>query len=134
LLQVWSGWVTRYKERLLDAWKMGEASRHFAVRQKQLVLGAWQEYIACRRRKLHQNRVALGCHRSTLLLKCYTTWRARMLRNREVAEFEDLIVLKSRLSICRRAMGHWKYCILAVQEVVVRWLLRWGDLIQSLVY
>lgn len=111
-VQVWTRWITHYKERMLGAWKMSVASHHLAVKQKQVVLRAWQAYVAGRRKKLYLNRVAVGCHSSCLLVKCYTNWKTRLVRSRQVAEFEDLIVLKSRLSTCWRVLGRWKFCIL----------------------
>ena len=88
------------------------ASCHHDIRVKGVVMGVWQQYIAVRRSKLYLKRVAMGCHTSSLLLKCFSTWKAQFARSREMAEFEDLILLKSRLATCRRAMARWKFCIL----------------------
>ena len=112
LPQVWSRWVIRHKERLTGAWKMSMASRHFAIKEKRKVLMAWQEYIASRKRKLHLNQVAMGCRNSCLAVKFYAIWKTRLIRSRQMAEFGGLLSGMGRLSICRRVMGHWKFCIL----------------------
>lgn len=109
--QVWSQWTTCYDERVVSLGKLATASYHSARKLKQVVLKAWLEYVKVRRKKLYLRRVALGYHSSALVLKCFSSWKTQC---RHIAQFEELIVHKNRLSLCRRVMIQWRFCIFII--------------------
>lgn len=110
--QVWFQWRTRYNEKLVLTSKMVAAIDHSAKKLKLLAMKAWLEYAQTRRQKLYLRGVAVGYHTSALVLKAFSCWKVRFQRSRQMSEFEDEIAHKSRIAINRRAMIHWKLCIL----------------------
>ena len=111
-VQVWAQWTGHYEARLVQSGQLAIAARHWELRLKRPVVRAWCDYVKLRRRKLYLKRVAIGARNSTLLLTSYSHWKIQFLRNRKMAEFEDLIVHKSKLSILRRSLVQWRLCIL----------------------
>ena len=111
-VQVWAQWTGHYEARLVQSGQLAIAARHWELRLKRPVVRAWCDYVKLRRRKLYLKRVAIGARNSTLLLTSYSHWKIQFLKNRKMAEFEDLIVHKSKLSILRRSLVQWRLCIL----------------------
>lgn len=57
---------------------------------------------------------AASRHFSLILLKTsFQTWVTRWQRQVELAQFDDLISYKGNVAVARRALVHWKHCILA---------------------
>lgn len=111
-VQVWVQWTAHYEARQVESGQLASAARHWGLRLKQAVVRAWWDYVESRRRKLYLKRVAIGAHDSTIMLISYSHWKMQFLMNKKMAQFEDLIVHKSKLSILRRILVRWKLCIL----------------------
>lgn len=69
-------------------------------------------YVQQRRVKHQMRGVASEHHNLVLTVKVFGCWKSRFIRARQLADFQELIAVRGRLAILRRAIGKWKFCIL----------------------
>ena len=133
--KVWIHWVIEYRERMMLKHNSAVAKQHWAIRQEAACWGAWWVYVEHRRRRRNMNSegsisplsllhklpcdfflllkgVASERCCMSLLDKHFNIWQERLQWNRQVADFQQLVIDRGVIATKRRSLAKWRHCIM----------------------